>query len=409
VLANVPRPGKDFAGLRHYLMEGKQGADKDRNRVAWITTRNLATADPEIAAKVMTATAALSVRVERPVYHLIVSWHPDEEPGRGDMDQVAATTLEDVGLAEHQAVIIGHGDTANPHLHMIVNRVHPGTGVAWSTSHDYRRIERSMRRQAEAHGFAFVPGRHTEPERFKERADEPSEGEYQLLRRKKRESIPQWSREQSKALGDRLKPVLEEAQSWREVEEVMDAFGGKLVAKGQGMVVTDYARSGYAKLSSLGSDIRMKNLEERFGETWGEHCARHAGVEVSTSRRFRPVVSEMDVVLGLYRMGLAERSNVKAVADEGERRRAAAPVAVQIEREMRQALKAATGKAPREQRRREPSGSAHRAARRQQAGVRGAFHCARYRRGIRLCAVPRSGQGRSEVFLGSGYASAGQR
>jgi hypothetical protein len=363
VLANVPRPGKDFAGLRRYLMEGKQGADKDPNRVAWITTRNLATADPEIAAKVMTATAALSVRVERPVYHLIVSWHPDEEPGRGDMDQVAATTLEDVGLAEHQAVIIGHGDTANPHLHMIVNRVHPGTGVAWSTSHDYRRIERSMRRQAEAHGFAFVPGRHTEPERFKERADEPSEGEYQLLRRKKRESIPQWSREQSKALGDRLKPVLEEAQSWREVEEVMDAFGGKLVAKGQGMVVTDYARSGYAKLSSLGSDIRMKNLEERFGETWGEHCARHAGVEVSTSRRFRPVVSEMDVVLGLYRMGLAERSNVKAVADEGERRRAAAPVAVQIEREMRQALKAATGKAPREQRRREPSGSAHRAAR----------------------------------------------
>jgi len=344
VLANVPRPGKDFAGLRRYLMEGKQGAEKDPSRVAWITTRNLATADPEIATKVMTATAALSVRVERPVYHLIVSWHPEEDPGREDMEQVAATTLEDIGFAEHQALIIGHADTDNPHLHMIVNRVHPGTGVAWSTSHDYRRIEHSMRRQAETHGFVRVPGRHTEPERFKERGDEPSEGEFQLLRKKKREALPQWSPEQSKALGERLKPLLEDAKSWREVKQAMDAFGAKLVAKGQGMVVTDHARTGFAKLSSLGGNIRMKQIEERFGETWREHHARIAEVEPNRLRPARPVVTEMDVVLGLYRMGLAERSNVKAVADEGERRRAAAPVAVQIEREMRQALRAAVGK-----------------------------------------------------------------
>ena len=343
MLANVPRPGRDFDGLCRYLLQGQAGAAGDPDRVAWVATRNLATDRPDLAAKVMKATADLSVRVERPAYHLIISWHPDERPTREAMIQVAETTLADIGLSEHQALLIGHKDSSNLHLHAMINRVHPETGVAWSTSHDYPRIERSMRRQAEAQGFIPVPGRHTEPERFKDCALTPARGEYQLLRKKGRAAVLQWSMAQTKALGERLKGTFDEAQSWDEVEQALEAFGGELVAKGQGLVITDRARSGYAKLSALRASIRLKELEARFGQTWGAHrtdqprqSREHGGT--------RPLVTEMDVVLGLYRAGLAKRADVEAVADERERRMAEAPVAVQIEREMRQALRAAVSK-----------------------------------------------------------------
>lgn len=164
MLANVPRPGKGFAGLARYLFEGHAGRSSKKGRVNWTTALNLMTDEPRMAMKIMTATARLSKRCERPVYHLIVSWHADEQPSRAQMESVAGTTLAQLGLERHQVLIVAHGDTRNPHMHLIVNRVHPETGVAWSTSQDYRRIERSMRMQAEAMGFRFVPGRHNRPE-----------------------------------------------------------------------------------------------------------------------------------------------------------------------------------------------------------------------------------------------------
>ena len=54
-----------------------------------------------------------------------------------------------------------------------------------------------------------------------------------------------------------------------------------------------------------------------------------------------PIVSEMDVMLGLKSMGLVESAQVQALFEERERRREMAPVGQRIEREMRLALRSA--------------------------------------------------------------------
>jgi hypothetical protein len=342
MLANVPRPGRDFDALWRYLMEGPAGAKPDPNRVAWVEMRNLATKNPKTGAKVMKATADLSVRVQRPVYHLIVSHHPNEAPTKEQMLEVADTTLRDMGLEQHQAIIIAHADTPNRHFHVMINRVHPGTGVAWSTSHDYPRLEHSMRRQSEAHGFILVPGRHTEPKTFKDRTKNAGRGELQLLKKKGRADIPQWAIAKTKALGQHLKSSFDTATSWSELEQLLQATGVELFAKGQGLVVTDRARSGYAKLSALGASIRLKDLEARFGECWSEHRTKNP--RPRQDRETRPLVSELDVLISLYRAGLARRADVEAAFDERERKLAEAPVVAQIEHEMREALRAMTKK-----------------------------------------------------------------
>jgi hypothetical protein len=96
-----------------------------------------------LVTKIMTATAHLSARCVKPVYHPVIAWHPGEQPTPAAMRTVAETTRDEIRLGEHQALIVAHGDRDSRHLHVVLNCVHPATGVARSTAHDWRCIERS--------------------------------------------------------------------------------------------------------------------------------------------------------------------------------------------------------------------------------------------------------------------------
>ena len=109
----------------------------------------------------MEHTAAASTRTEKPVYHLSVSLAPGEHLERPELERVADRLLQDLGLGEHQALIAEHADGAQQHIHLMVNRVHPDTGRAWRPSHDYQRIERSLRAQERELDLKIVPGRHS--------------------------------------------------------------------------------------------------------------------------------------------------------------------------------------------------------------------------------------------------------
>jgi hypothetical protein len=76
------------------------------------------------------------------------------------MRRVAKRTLRDMGLEEHEAVVVAHKDRSHPHLHFIVNRVHPTQFVLWRKWWDYARLERSLRAQEVDLGLRVVPGWH---------------------------------------------------------------------------------------------------------------------------------------------------------------------------------------------------------------------------------------------------------
>src|SRR5207244_12761910 len=100
-------------------------------RGAWAAGRNLGVDDPELAAVLMQATADDNVRVEVPVYHLTINFDPNDPVTPTEMQAVADRVLADLGLAEHQALMVAHQDRAHPHVHVMVHRVPRETGVAW--------------------------------------------------------------------------------------------------------------------------------------------------------------------------------------------------------------------------------------------------------------------------------------
>lgn len=315
MLAKVAPPTNDFHGLARYLVRGKSGTKSDPRRVAWVRTQNLPTDDPELAAKYMAATAHLSARTRNAAYHLMIAWHARERPTEDLMQEVAADTLEMAGLAEHQALIMGHGDKPHPHLHILLNRVHPETGRAWKASHDFARFDRIMRELASSYGCEYTPAHAYNPEQTEQLPKKPDSPATYAGRRGAETMRLQWSRATARRFGEQISEDLDRASSTEDVEFLMAEHGFAVEAKGKGFVIGN--SQSYAKFSSLGLT------------TWAQ--ARGFDFNTLRSKPFRkPVLSAdaVDIVRAFVTLGLATQDDVRSAVEDARVERLARADAV---------------------------------------------------------------------------------
>jgi len=288
--------GRRFAVLARYLLRGRSG--EETARVAWTAGRNLGLDDPQLAAVLMQAIADENPRVEVPVYHLTINFDPNDPVTPTEMQAVADRVLRDLGLAEHQALMVAHQDRAHPHVHVMVNRVHPETGVAWERWQDRPRIERTLRALERELGLREVAGRLYQLE-----GQEPPEPA-RLTSGERRQA----ERTGEPAFPDRVRahlPALRAARSWSELEEQLAAQGLRLERKGQGLVITDGTHQ--VKASRVARDLSLRRLEERF-------CAPYPGREAEQARR-EPPSRDVAQLQG----ALAEYERVAALGQERDR------------------------------------------------------------------------------------------
>ncbi|MCI0922776.1 relaxase/mobilization nuclease domain-containing protein [Sphingobacterium rhinopitheci] len=79
-------------------------------------------------------------RVQKPVLHLQINFHPDEKLGREKAKKAVHAILQEVGISSdnHQYVLVQHRDKAHDHYHVVANRV----GMDGSLVSNERIIER---------------------------------------------------------------------------------------------------------------------------------------------------------------------------------------------------------------------------------------------------------------------------
>ena len=258
------RQPTSFKASALYLAGRSHGHTPER--VSWMESRNLETSDPAKAAIRMDATAAASTRCKQPQYHFIISFDPnDTKAGKVNdqvMREIAAQTIERLGLAEHQVLIYGHRDTKHPHMHFLVNRVHPLTGRAWVKTNDGPRLAALCREIALERGLNVA--RDRAKEREQERTRSISDGDYRRAQREEARQLVPLNALGVEEVKGRLRLDLLEATSWDNLSDRLEAKGYHMVRKGQGLVITD--GRGYAKLSDMGKAVRFQELEHRFGE-----------------------------------------------------------------------------------------------------------------------------------------------
>ena len=298
-----------LSALARYLMRGKSGTP-DPKRVAWLFTQNLPTDDPMLAAKYMEATAQLSARTRKAAYHLMIAWHENERPTPEIMQDVARKTLQMAGLAEHQALVMGHGDKPHPHLHILLNRVHPDTSRAWKTTQDYARFDRIMRELSDAHGFTFVPAHAFNPEMTDTPPKLPNSPATHAGKRGAPTLRPQWPKARARALGEEISEDLGMEATPDDELDILERHGLTLEAKGKGHVVGN--AHGYVKLSGLGLTASARGRARAVAATSRVH-------DSMSSRQHRRNVFEVDAVdiaRAFHAIGLLTKDDVRQAIDD---------------------------------------------------------------------------------------------
>lgn len=169
--------GASFRGAFDYYFHDVKA--RTTARIAWTQTLNMLTDCVDKAWKVMAYTAknqsrlkeasgqkATGNKLRKPVFAYSLSWHPEQTPDRETMLSAAKESLEKLGLSEHQIMIAAHRDQPQPHIHIVVNTVHPVSGLVADLKYTKRKLSDFAREFQRREGTNYCPKRE---ENYKER------------------------------------------------------------------------------------------------------------------------------------------------------------------------------------------------------------------------------------------------
>ncbi|MCS4198328.1 relaxase/mobilization nuclease domain-containing protein [Salinibacter ruber] len=296
-MISLGRTGSDFSGLASYLVGGgvekkdlaitkgkeiRRGQPRSEvarqyaERVGHVKTRNVVSeaGDIESIVKEMEAGAAASEKVEKPVYHISISW-PDEDYTT-QQERIAATerVLEEIGLGGHQALIVEHRE-GKAHMHAMVNRVQHSPfeedyGTAWETWEAWKKTEASLRRIEKEEGWRQVPGQNAPtPGLEKEPGGEAlTFGQMQYYRRT---GDPPLEEQVRTDLEFCLKRAEQGEIGWKQLDRELRKRDYRIERRGSGGVVRDEESGQAVALSSVGREYSMPRLEQSIGREYSEY------------------------------------------------------------------------------------------------------------------------------------------
>lgn len=170
MVPNITAEGTSFYGAFLYYFHDKQA--RTRERIGFTQTLNMLTDCVDKAWKVMAYTAknaaqlkkasgqvATGAKLKKSVFAYSLAWHPEQTPTKEDMLQAAKESLAALGLSEHEAMIAEHLDEPQPHLHIVVNKVHPLTGLVAKLKYTKDKLSDFAHKLERKEGKMYCPQR----------------------------------------------------------------------------------------------------------------------------------------------------------------------------------------------------------------------------------------------------------
>ena len=103
---------------------------------------------------------ALNPRVSKPVGHIALSFKPEDKDSLTDamMTKIALEYMELMGIRNTQFLLVRHHNTANPHCHLVYNRVN-NNGKTISDKMEFRRSEKIVKQLKNKYGLTYSDGK----------------------------------------------------------------------------------------------------------------------------------------------------------------------------------------------------------------------------------------------------------
>lgn len=314
MVPKVPKTGRSFIGAWNYYahdkrteQEKKQGAAKtSRERVAWTHTENMAGMEASKAAVyLMRETAKLNKRCQQPVYAFSLAWHPEEAPSQAQMIEAGNAALKVLGMDGHQALFFAHHDTDHPHVHIMVNRVHPETLKAKNNFRDFKRLSEWASQYEREHGKIYCAAREA-----RALADGQDNAKDKAPRYADNTILEAWSRSDS---GTSFQAALE-AKGWKlGLGDRKDRFMA-LAPSGKPL---DILRE-INKSREKGEKLKAADIERRFADLKLENLKRIADLQAAQKAAAK---EEYKRLAAFKRQGEREASREFYAAANAERQR----------------------------------------------------------------------------------------
>ena len=191
-------------------------------------------------------------------YHLVISFRPEDEAKltpevfRAIEERFAAT----LGYTEHQRHCGVHKNTANLHMHIAYNMIHPEKHTRHEPFRDYWKRDKVCRELEQEYGLVVDNGRSKGKQR--------SLGEKAAL-------IEAHTGQQSfesyaKAHRDKISPILAAAPDWKTLHEGLALYGMEIKPHGNGLAIADRHNQRHTvKASAVDRGLSLKKLVEKLG------------------------------------------------------------------------------------------------------------------------------------------------
>lgn len=288
--------GHSFKGLHAYLSHDKEQTTSER--LEWMETRNIATNDPAQAWKIMAATARAQNDIKRgagvrtgkapkdgAVMHVVLSFADGEPMSREAIAEAADEFLSQLGVdpakmrsknkpsrrqfaEEHQTVMYAHTDTENTHVHLMINRIHPETGIVLPSNNDQLKAQKWALEYSKRHGTD-----HLTPAR-KENRDMRENGEYVKADRRKSRNVYEQEKDLLDAANDN-----DHVKAFQEKQRKKDAalvLRGRNLTRLQAAAWDKLAETHNYRKAALARDLQKKtnlakaDTREEYRPKWRE-------------------------------------------------------------------------------------------------------------------------------------------
>lgn len=153
--------GSDFEGALSYGAGQRKGRGKEPDDAPLLVVANVIPGSPKEMAQDMQAVARLSRKIQKPVWHTVLSWKAGEEVTQAQKVAAARRYCELIGapIDRHQVVVYEHRDKQHAHVHIYINRVPMDAGPALRTDNNFYRQPAITKQISKELGMQPLPER----------------------------------------------------------------------------------------------------------------------------------------------------------------------------------------------------------------------------------------------------------
>ncbi|MDR2056623.1 MAG: relaxase/mobilization nuclease domain-containing protein [Desulfovibrio sp.] len=250
--------------LVDYILAATDEGGNEKTKYAG--AKNLLGRTPDGWKAEMVSLASESIQSKMPVTHWIMSWQENEQPSYEQIEDAVDVFLDRMGLAGHQVIYSLHGNSANLHLHIAVNRTNPDTlkVIQPHRGFDIEEAHRIVALLEHRQGWAseshprYVINDQGEIVRRQSKPISKPRNEAANFESATGEKSAQ------RIAQERGHSIIKNAASWAELHQGMAKAGLRFEKKGSGAIV--FVGDIAVKASSVDRNFSMGKLCKRLGD-----------------------------------------------------------------------------------------------------------------------------------------------